>query len=148
MGFILCSVCRAKCSREFEIIHAKSGLAMFACRLVVADKARDPTSGGIHHPKAVFLVPQADAEDYIPTEAAQRLLESMGRLTCALLAFPHPALRFASLEVAKSSLSDGLVVSPLAATVRNVCLWLLCHLDNFLSEASFCQLLCQIRARN
>ncbi|VDK40427.1 unnamed protein product [Taenia asiatica] len=111
---------KSKCGREFEIIHAKSGLAMFVCRLVVADKARDSTSTANHHPKAVFLVPQADAEDYVPVEAAQRLLESMGRLTCALLAFPHPALRFASLEVAKSSLSDGLVVSPLAATVRNL----------------------------
>ncbi|KAL5108703.1 eEF1A lysine and N-terminal methyltransferase [Taenia crassiceps] len=111
---------KSKRDREFEIVHAKSGLAMFVCRLVVADKARDSTSCEKYHPKAVFLVPQADAEDYVPAEAAQRLLESMGRITCALLAFPHPALRFASLKVAKSSLSDGLVVSPLAATVRNL----------------------------
>ncbi|KAH9284764.1 hypothetical protein ECG_02724 [Echinococcus granulosus] len=111
---------KSKGGREFEIVHAKSGLPMFACRLVVTDKAGDSTSGANHHPKAVFLVPQADAEDYAPAEAAQRLLESMGCLTCALLAFPHPTLRFASLEVAKSSLSDGLVASPLATTVRNL----------------------------
>ncbi|VDM35440.1 unnamed protein product [Hydatigera taeniaeformis] len=111
---------KSKCGREFEIIHSKSGVVIFVCRIAFADSVTGPTSGMKHHPKAVFLVPQVDAEAYVPPEAAQPLLESMGHLKCALLAFPHPALRFISLEAAKASLSDGLVASPLAAAVRNI----------------------------
>ena len=94
---------------------------MFTCRTVVAvGKARDPSTRA--HPKAVLLVPQAEAtaETYTSTEGVQRLLEGMGRLPCALLAFAHPCIRFASLEAAKLSLSEGLIASPLAAVIQSV----------------------------
>ena len=88
---------------------------------MAADKAKDPSSGA--HPKAVLLVPQleATAETYNTPDGVQCLLEGMGRIPCALLAFTHPGIRFTSLEVAKSSLSDGLIASPLASAVRSVC---------------------------
>ncbi|KAM7536185.1 hypothetical protein Aperf_G00000102185 [Anoplocephala perfoliata] len=106
---------KTKDDREFEIVHSEIGVTMFTCRIVVASSLgnRKP------QPKGILLVPRAQAAFYATPEGAQQALVSMGRLTCAVLAFPHPALRFISLEVAKSQLSDGLCASPLASAVRN-----------------------------
>lgn len=107
---------RTKDDREFEIVHEETGTIMFTCRIVSSTSLgnRKP------QPKGVLLVPQAQAVSFASPEGALEALNSMGRLTCAVLAFPNPSLRFTSLDVAKSQLSDGLCASPLASAVRNV----------------------------
>ncbi|KAM3173565.1 hypothetical protein ACTXT7_012266 [Hymenolepis weldensis] len=106
---------KTKDDREFEIVHEETGTIMFTCRIVSSTFLgnRKP------QPKGVLLVPQAQAVSFASPEGALEALNSMGRLTCAVLAFPNPSLRFTSLDVAKSQLSDGLCASPLASAVRN-----------------------------
>uniref|UniRef100_A0A5K3FGT9 Methyltranfer_dom domain-containing protein n=1 Tax=Mesocestoides corti TaxID=53468 RepID=A0A5K3FGT9_MESCO len=106
--------------REFEIVHARSGCTMFQCRIVTA--ASRQTTPVTANPEGVFLEPQDEAsvELFKSPEGLQQLLDSMGGAACALIASTNPILRFASLEITKSSLSNGLSICPVASTVKSL----------------------------
>nr|CDS32073.1 methyltransferase protein 13 [Hymenolepis microstoma] len=106
---------KTKGDREFEIAHEVTGITMFTCRIASSTSSRNRKP----QPKGVLLVPQDQAVSFATPNGALVALNSMGRLSCAVLAFPNPSIRFASLDVAKSQLSDGLCASPLASAVRN-----------------------------
>ncbi|KAL7052902.1 hypothetical protein AAHC03_026398 [Spirometra sp. Aus1] len=124
---LLLSTLQAEAPQEFYLHDALAGVPLFLCKMVLRKdiKHRDsPTPI-----QAVFLAPlwgnATAATAFVSTKGQNMLLKSMG-LVSGLFVLPNPNVLFGSLEVAKTSLSNTLSLSPVATLVKSSQTWLAC----------------------
>ncbi|KAL7053952.1 hypothetical protein AAHC03_026668 [Spirometra sp. Aus1] len=118
---LLLSTLQAEAPQEFYLHDALAGVPLFLCKMVLRKdiKHRDsPTPI-----QAVFLAPlwgnATTATAFVSTKGQNMLLKSMG-LVSGLFVLPNPNVLFGSLEVAKTSLSNTLSLSPVATLVKSL----------------------------
>ncbi|VDL90216.1 unnamed protein product [Schistocephalus solidus] len=118
---LLLSALQAEVPQEFNLHETSTGLPLFFCKIILRKdvKRRDaPTPI-----QAVLLAPlwgnAVTAAVFALPKGQNTLLKSMG-IVCGLFVLPNPNILFGSLEVAKTSLSNALNLSPVAAIIKSL----------------------------